>query len=300
MKNPDIITLIADNTGIRIDKYLANRYSEHSRTYFQQLINDGLVTVNGLRIKPDRIIEPGDIITVTIRQPEKNPLSPEEIPINIIYEDSDLMVVDKPAGITTHPSPGQTTHTLINALINHYPGLAELGNSLRPGIVHRLDKDTSGLIMVAKNIRAQLNLINQFKNRAVYKTYLTLVKGHLSPEEGIIEAPIGRNPNNRKFMSVLASGRPARSSYKVIKYFKESTFLEVKPETGRTHQIRVHFAAIGYPIIGDATYGIKTPILKRQFLHAYKLRFKLPSSGEWVELQSDLPEDLSQVLKSLG
>jgi 23S rRNA pseudouridine1911/1915/1917 synthase len=300
MNNPDIMTLVANNTGIRIDKYLANQYSEHSRTYFQHLINDGFVMVNGLQIKPNRIIESGDVIRLTIHKPEKSLLSPEEIPLNIIYEDSDLLVVDKPAGLTTHPSPGQTTHTLINALIKYYPGLAELGNTLRPGIVHRLDKDTSGLIIIAKNNKSQLNLINQFKNRAVHKTYLTLVKGHLSPEEGIIEAPIGRNPNNRKLMSVLTNGRPARTRYKVIKYFNDFTFLEVKPETGRTHQIRVHLSAIGYPIIGDTTYGTKTPILKRQFLHAHKLSFKQPSTGEWMEFQSDLPEDLNQVLISLG
>jgi 23S rRNA pseudouridine1911/1915/1917 synthase len=300
MNNPDIMNLIANNTGIRIDKYLANQYSEHSRTYFQQLINDGYVTINGIPVKPDRIVEAGDIIRLTIYKPEKSLLFPEEIPLNIIYEDSDLLVVDKPAGLTTHPSPGQTTHTLINALIKYYPVLAELGNSLRPGIVHRLDKDTSGLIIVAKNSNSQLNLINQFKNRIVNKTYLTLVKGRLTPEEGIIEAPIGRNPNNRKLMSVLTNGRPARSRYKVIKYFKDFTFLEVKPETGRTHQIRVHLAAIGYPIIGDTVYGIKTPLLKRQFLHAHKLCFKQPSTGEYLEFQSDLPEDLNQVLKSLG
>ena len=300
MNNPDVMTLIANNTGIRIDKYLANQYSEHSRTYFQQLINGGNVTINGILVKPDRIVEAGDIIRLNIYKPEKSLLSPEEIPLNIIYEDGDLLVVDKPAGLTTHPSPGQTTHTLINALIKYYPELAELGNSLRPGIVHRLDKDTSGLIIIAKNSSSQLGLINQFKNRIVNKTYLTLVKGHLTPEEGIIDAPIGRNPNNRKLMSVLTNGRPARSRFKVIKYFKDFTLLEVKPETGRTHQIRVHLAAIGYPIIGDATYGIKTPLLKRQFLHASKLRFKQPSTGAWMEFQSDLPDDLNQILKSLG
>jgi 23S rRNA pseudouridine1911/1915/1917 synthase len=175
-----------------------------------------------------------------------------------------------------------------------------MGDSLRPGIVHRLDKDTSGLIIVAKNSQAQINLINQFKIRSVSKMYLTLVKGHLTPEQGIIEAPIGRDPADRKRMAVVTAGRPARSEYKVVKYLKGYTLLEVKPETGRTHQIRVHLSAIGYPVVGDGVYGVKVTFLKRQFLHAYRLSFNLPATGERVEFKSELPEDLEEALKSLG
>jgi 23S rRNA pseudouridine1911/1915/1917 synthase len=291
---------VVDEPGVRLDRFISTRYPEFSRTYLQKLINEGRVSVNGKAVKPGIKLDIGDRVEVSIPPPAPSPLSPEAIPVKVVYEDDDLLVVDKPHGLTTHPSPGQTGHTLVNALLSYYPKLAEMGDSLRPGIVHRLDKDTSGLIIVAKNSQAQLNLINQFKNHSVKKTYLTLVKGHLTPEQGIIEAPIGRDPADRKRMAVVTAGRPARSEYKVVKYLKGYTLLEVKPETGRTHQIRVHLSAIGYPVVGDGVYGVKVPFLKRQFLHAYRLSFNLPVSGERVEFKSELPEDLEKALKSLG
>ena len=238
-------------------------------------------------------------MAVSIPAPAPSLLTPEAIPVKIVFENDDLLVVDKPAGLTTHPSPGQTEHTLVNAILSYFPRLAEMGDSLRPGIVHRLDKDTSGLIIIAKNTPAQLKLIEQFRTRSVSKTYLTLVKGHLTPEQGIIEAPIGRSSSDRKKMAVTTDGKPARSQYKVIKYYKGYTLLEVKPETGRTHQIRVHLSAIGYPMAGDGVYGVKVPFLKRQFLHAHRLSFNLPSSGERAEFKSALPEDLEKALASL-
>jgi 23S rRNA pseudouridine1911/1915/1917 synthase len=291
---------MVDESGVRLDRFISNRHPEFSRTYLKKLINEGHVSVNGKVVKPGIKLNIGDRVEVSIPQPPPSPLSPEVVPIKIVYEDNDLLVVDKPFGLTTHPSPGQTGHTLINALLSYCPKLAEMGDSLRPGIVHRLDKDTSGLIIVAKNTQSQLNLINQFKNRTVQKTYLTLVKGHLTPETGIIEAPIGRDPADRKRMAVVTAGKPARSEYKVVKYLKGYTLLEVKPETGRTHQIRVHLSAIGYPVVGDGVYGVKVPFLKRQFLHAYRLSFNLPAHGERVEFKSELPEDLEEALKSLG
>jgi 23S rRNA pseudouridine1911/1915/1917 synthase len=285
--------------GSRLDKYLAMHCPGLSRTYLQKLVREGLVTVNGHPAKSGLKLETGDRISVNVPASPTNPLSPEAIPLKIVYEDDDIIVIDKPAGMTTHPSPGQTAHTLINALIAYYPKLAEMGSSFRPGIVHRLDRDTSGLIIVAKNTAAQMNLINQFKDRAVHKTYLTLVQGHLIPDRGIIEAPIGRDTGDRKRMAVVTSGRPARSEYAVVKYYKGYTLLEVKPETGRTHQIRVHLAAIGYPVVGDAVYGVKSPFLKRQFLHAHHLGFRLPGTGEQVEFESELPDELATVLNQL-
>ena len=183
---------VVDEPGIRLDRFISTHYPEFSRTYLQKLINEGHVSVNGKAIKPGIKLDIGDRVEVSIPTPPPSPLSPEAIPVKVVYEDDDFLVVDKPAGLTTHPSPGQTGHTLVNAFLSYYPRLAEMGDSLRPGIVHRLDKDTSGLIIMAKNTQAQLKLINQFRIHSVTKTYLTLVKGHLVPGQGIIEAPIGR------------------------------------------------------------------------------------------------------------
>jgi 23S rRNA pseudouridine1911/1915/1917 synthase len=209
-------------------------------------------------------------------------------------------VVDKPAGLAVHPAPGHPSHTLANAVLNYLPALAESGDSLRPGIVHRLDKDTSGLLVVAKNPAAQANLSNQFKSREVSKSYLVLVKGRLTPQTGIIEAAIGRDPRNRQRMAVVSRGREARTEYRVVKYVGGCSLLEIRPETGRTHQIRVHLAAIGFPVMGDAAYGVTSPHLPRQFLHASRLGFKLPSTGRYVEFESPLPPDLEQALKEIG
>ncbi len=237
---------------------------------------------------------------IAIPPTSPTPLSPEAIPLNILYEDDDLLVVDKPAGLTVHPAPGHPGHTLVNAILAHYPHLADIGDSLRPGIVHRLDKDTSGVMLVAKNRVAQANLSEQFKSRSVSKAYMVLVKGKLTPENGIIEADIGRDPRNRQRMAVVSRGREARTEYRVVKYIGGYSLLEITPETGRTHQIRVHLGAIGFPVVGDPVYGVKSTYLSRQFLHACRLGFKLPSTGEYVEFTSELPPDLEQALKEIG
>jgi 23S rRNA pseudouridine1911/1915/1917 synthase len=210
-----------------------------------------------------------------------------------------VIVLNKPAGLTVHPAPGHTSHTLVNALLSHCPDLASFGDSLRPGIVHRLDKDTSGLMIIAKTTSAQQNLITQFKTHSVSKGYIALVKGKLTPSCGIIEAPIGRHPVNRKLMAIVTKGREAKTSYKVKEHIDNYTLLEIAIETGRTHQIRVHLSAIGYPIIGDSVYGIKSTLLKRQFLHSYKLGFHMPYSGEYREFTSKLPLDLQQALEQI-
>lgn len=281
----------------RLDKYLAARYPELSRSRLQKLIEQGHILVNGCGAKASQKLDAGDEISISLPPPEPTSLTAEPLPLTILYEDNDLIVLNKPAGLTVHPAPGHASHTLVNALLAHCPGLAAFGNSPRPGIVHRLDKDTSGLMLIAKTSAAQQNLINQFKARSVSKGYLVLVKGRLTPTRGIIEAPIGRHPANRKRMAIVASGRPARSSYKIKEYIDNYSLLEVAIETGRTHQIRVHLSAIGYPVVGDPVYGVKSVYLKRQFVHSYRLGFHLPSSGEYQEFTCDLPPDLNQALQ---
>jgi 23S rRNA pseudouridine1911/1915/1917 synthase len=269
-----------DITGLRLDKYVGENCPEISRTHAQELISGGFVTVNGKTAKSSLKLVPGDKVDVIIPPEPHSTLEAEDIPLKIVYEDADLLVIDKPAGLAVHPAPGTPSHTLVNAILNYLPGIAGDADTLRPGIVHRLDKDTSGLILVAKNRAAQANLSDQFKNRTVKKTYIVLVKGKLTPEKGVIEA----------------DGREARTGYRVIRYYDNNTLLEIKPETGRTHQIRVHLAAIGYPVVGDTTYGMAARHLTRQFLHAGKIGFNLPSNGKWVEFESPLPPDLQQAL----
>ncbi len=293
-------SLIADERDARLDKYVCAKHPELSRTHVQKLIAEGYITVNGKPAKPGLRLNIGDRIKLTIPPTPPQQLKPEAIPLKIIYEDEDLLVVDKPAGLAVHPAPGHPAHTLVNAILAHFPHLAEVGDALRPGVVHRLDKDTSGVILVAKNSAAQVDLARQFKSHSVTKAYLALVKGKLTPENGIIEADIGRDPHNRKRMAVVAAGREARTEYRVVKYIGGYTLLEVMPETGRTHQIRVHLAAIGFPVVGDKIYGVKSPHLSRQFLHASRLGFKLPSTGQYVEFESELPPDLEKALEAIG
>ena len=294
-----VYNFTVDSQGVRLDKYVVGKCPELSRTQAQKLIGDGYVTVNGNAARANLKLDIGSKVNIVIPPAPPNSLSPEAIPLNILYEDNDLLVIDKPAGLTVHPAPGHPDHTLVNAILFHFPHLSDFSDSLRPGVVHRLDKDTSGVMLVAKNDMAQADLMNQFKAHSVAKTYLVLVKGHLTPEDGVIEASIGRDPRNRKRMAVVAEGKEARTQYHVIKYLGDYTLLEVRPETGRTHQIRVHLSAIGFPVAGDAIYGVKSPYLSRQFIHASRLGFRLPSTGKYVEFESDLPPDLAKALKDI-
>ena len=284
--------------GCRLDSYVAGALPEVSRTYAQKLIAEGLITVNALAAKASRKLVSGDVVSVTVPPPEPCELAAEDIPLNIVYEDADLLVVDKPAGLTVHPAPGNPCHTLVNALLFRFPELSG-EDAVRPGIVHRLDKDTSGLIIVARNRTAHNRLAAQFKSRSVSKAYLALVRGQISPQEGVIDAPIGRDPKKRQRMAVTGTGRPARTEYSVVRGFGNYTLIEARPKTGRTHQIRVHLASIGHPVAGDATYGAKSPLLERQFLHAFRLGFRLPSDGRYVEFESPLPPDLLQALEQI-
>ncbi|MFC2020367.1 RluA family pseudouridine synthase [Chloroflexota bacterium] len=302
INNLKVYDLVVNEPGARLDKYVTEHYPELSRTQTQKLIGDGYIKVNDRIAKAGLKLNMGDRLAISLPPATPSTLTPEAIPLNILYEDNDLLIVDKPAGLAVHPAPGHSTHTLVNALLNHLPSLPDTGDWQRPGIVHRLDKDTSGVMMVAKNIAAYANLTEQFKARSVSKTYLVLVKGHLSPQDGLIEAPVGRDSRQRQRMTVVdeSKGRDARTEYHVVDYTGDYTLLEVKPETGRTHQIRVHLGAIGYPVVGDRVYGVKSPHLSRQFVHSSRLGFKLPSSGEYVEFTSDLPPDLAQALKEIA
>ncbi|MFC2039341.1 RluA family pseudouridine synthase [Chloroflexota bacterium] len=284
--------------GIRLDRYLVQECPEVSRSYIQKLISEGYITVNNRVVKRSFKLDSGDKVSAIIPESISPPLA-EATPLNIVYEDNDLLVLDKPPGLVVHPTTSRPNHTLVNAILAHCPHLASM-DSARPGIVHRLDKNTSGLMVVAKSEAAQQDLSAQIKSRSVVKRYLVLAAGHLSPDRGIIEAPIGRHLRNRKRMAVVSGGKEARTQYRVIRYLDDFTLLEVTLETGRTHQIRVHLEAIGYPVVGDSIYGVKSDHLSRQFLHACRLGFKLPSTGEYVEFTSELPSDLTQVLKAIG
>ena len=285
--------------GVRLDKYIVEECPELSRSSVQKLTEEGNVTVNGRAAKGSLRLGIGDRVDATIPPPAPSAPLPEEIPLTIVYEDNDLLVVDKPAGLAVHPAPGHPSHTLVNAILSHCPNMAVKG-SLRPGIVHRLDKNTSGLMVVAKNDAAHQDLSNQLKARSMVKRYLVLVNGRLSPDRGIIEAPIGRDPGNRKRMAVVSGGREARTQYRVIRYLDNYALLEVTLKTGRTHQIRVHLSAIGFPVVADEVYGRKSPILKRQFVHACHLGFRLLSTGEYLEFSSNLPPDLEEALERIS
>ena len=300
-QNPDFYVFTADKAGFRLDKFVSENCPGLSRSQAQKLIDEGNVLVNGIAEKASHKTEAGEKIEITVPPPAPTGLLPEAIPVKIIYEDDDLLVIDKPAGLTVHPAPGHPSHTLVNAVLSHLNEIEDDGEVTRPGIVHRLDKDTSGVMLVAKNNVALANLADQFKARTVKKTYITLVKGILRPDKGVIDAPIGRDSGDRKKMAVTGEsrGRAARTNYRVIRYVGKNSLLEIMPETGRTHQIRVHLAAIGYPVFGDITYGKKSAFLNRQFLHAQKIGFNLPATGKWVEFESPLPEDLEQALKEL-
>ena len=283
----------------RLDQYLACQDLELSRAQLQRLIREGSVLLNGAIPKASDGVKVGDHIVVTLPPPTPSKLTPQAIPLDIVYQDQALLVVNKPAGLTVHPSPGHSSDTLVNALLAIYPDLPGIGGEQRPGIVHRLDKDTSGLMMVAKSARAHNGLSQQIKDRRIRKGYLALVSGKLAPDEGLIDAPIARDPRHRKRMAVVQEGRDARTKYKISERLDGFTLVQVYPETGRTHQIRVHFASMGHPLVGDTVYGGKSSLLSHHFLHAHLLGFRHPITNEYLEFTSPLPEELEEVLKLL-
>jgi 23S rRNA pseudouridine1911/1915/1917 synthase len=303
MTTDKTINFTVTESGSRLDKYLVehNTLVGMTRTQVQRLITGGFIKVNGQTLKSGIKLNTGDKITIFVPPPAPTTLTAEEIPVNILYEDNDVLVIDKPAGLTVHPAPGHPSGTLVNALLSHLADFDDVEEAERPGIVHRLDKDTSGVMLVAKNTAAHTNLTEQFKSRTINKTYLVLVKGRLVPDKGAIEASIGRDASHRERMAVVAErrGRPAYTEYRVREYLDGYSFLEVKLATGRTHQIRVHFEAIGFPVVGDKIYGVRSPYFPRQFVHAWRIGFNLPSDGKYVEFSAELPDDLVNGLEKL-
>ena len=297
------LTVPSDAVGLRLDKFLADALPALSRATLQRLIRDGDVRIDGRVARPSRRVVGGETIEVHVPPPVPLDVTPApDIPLDIMYQDADLLVLNKPAGLVVHPASGHADDTLVNALLAHVPDLAGIGGVQRPGIVHRLDKDTSGLLLVAKHDAAHQALQAQFKARSVDKVYLALVEGHVSPPRGRIDAPIGRDPRDRKKMAVATSGRPAQTEYRVLEILDDVALVEVNLLTGRTHQIRVHLASIGYPIVGDRLYGRRKSRhgLGRQFLHAWRLAFNLPGSGERVTFTAPVPDDLRALLVQLG
>jgi 23S rRNA pseudouridine1911/1915/1917 synthase len=300
--DPSVVSFIVEERGQRLDRVVSDRIPDLSRTQGQRLIEAAQVTVNGRPRKPAYRVTPGERVTVTLPPEELEVVVlPEPIPLNIIYEDEHLIVVNKPAGMVVHPAPGHPDGTLVNALLAHSPLIAEAGRRERAGIVHRLDKETSGALVVAKDEDTLQALHEQFRNREVEKTYLALVRGRVKPPEGIIEVPIGRDPRDRQRMMALPKGRYARTRYCAVEFFHRHTLLEAHPYTGRTHQVRVHLSWLGYPVVGDTRYGRRRQrLLKdRHFLHAHRLAFTHPATGEEMTFEAALPSELDDVLRRL-
>jgi 23S rRNA pseudouridine1911/1915/1917 synthase len=297
------IEFTANSPGERLDKIVAAYLGERmTRTQVQALIRDGLVTVDGTSAKPGVKLKGGEQIAVTVPPSVVDTsVEPEPIPLTIVYEDADLAVIDKPAGLVVHPGAGNPSGTLVNAILARYPQIAEMSYApKRRGIVHRLDKDTSGLILVAKNAPTLHRLMAQFQKRTVEKVYIALLERTPKTTTGRIDVPIGRDPANRRKMAALRDGRPAVSEFTIVERFPDGKALvRVRLLTGRTHQIRVHMAFIGCPIVGDALYGFRRQTLGRQFLHAWRLCFDHPRTGERLCFESPLPEHLESVLAAL-
>lgn len=290
--------VITDQTG-RIDKVLTSLEPEITRSQLKNLINDGHVTVNGQAVKPKYKVQAGDKISLVKSEPQSLELTPENIPLDIVYEDDDVIVVNKPQGMVVHPAPGHPNHTLVNALLYHSP-LSTINGTFRPGIVHRIDKDTSGLLMVAKNDLAHQSLAEQLRNKTNKREYLALVYGQIKEDEGTIDAPLGRNPQDRKKQAVVKGGRHAVTHFKVMKRYDNFTLVKCILETGRTHQIRVHMKYIGHPLVGDPLYGPRKVIGKDgQFLHAALLGFKHPRTGKELVFEAPLPENFQKMLDKL-
>ena len=290
--------VITDQTG-RIDKVLTTLEPEITRSQLKNLINDGHVTVNGQAVKPKYKVQAGDKISLVKPEPQSLELTPENIPLDIVYEDDDVIVVNKPQGMVVHPAPGHPDHTLVNALLYHSP-LSTINGTFRPGIVHRIDKDTSGLLMVAKNDLAHQSLAEQLRNKTNKREYLALVYGQIKEDEGTIDAPLGRNPQDRKKQAVVKGGRHAVTHFKVMKRYDNFTLVKCILETGRTHQIRVHMKYIGHPLVGDPLYGPRKVIGKNgQFLHAALLGFKHPRTGKEMVFEAPLPENFQKMLDKL-
>ena len=294
------------DAGRRLDQFLQERLPQFSRSRIQDWIRAGRVQVNGECRRPSHLLRAGETIDVDPAEPPPLRATPEAIPLRVLYEDAVVVAIDKPAGMAVHAGAGVHSGTLVNALLNRFGALSGLAGELRPGIVHRLDRFTSGVLLVAKNDAAHRNMAAQFSSRQVEKVYLALVHGKVKQESGRIDRPIARDPRRRTRMTArLAQGRAAWSEYRVLRRWERFTLLEVRIGTGRTHQIRVHLSALGHPVVGDTLYGAPArieglPPLGRYFLHAHRIRFRLPSTGDEISLVSPLPSELENWLERLG
>lgn len=297
-----IILQVEDNVGIRLDKYLAHCLSEYTRSFLQKQIEQKNITVNGNVVNNKYQVKLGDEIKIHIPEPVEVDIIAEDIPVEMVYEDHDLMVINKPQDMVVHPAPGHYSGTLVNALLYHCKGeLSGINGEVRPGIVHRIDKDTSGLLMIAKNDKAHLGLSNMLKTHDIIRKYHAIVYGHFKNEEGTVELPIGRSPQDRKKMAIVQGGRHAKTDYKVIEQFKNFAHIELTLHTGRTHQIRVHMKAIGHPLLGDPVYGPSKSMfgLDKQMLHAKVLGFKHPITEQQMYFESELPIYFTDVIDRL-
>ncbi len=296
------LTPTCGDEGKRLDVYIANTEPELSRSQVKRLITENRVDVAGRPAEPSTRVHAGAAITITVPDTTQPSLKAEPLTVLILHSDDAIIVVDKPAGLVVHPGAGQPAGTLVNQLLSRFPELLNVGDCLRPGIVHRLDKDTSGVLVVARSPSAHAYLVEQFAARTVAKTYLTLAEGSPAVERGVIDAPVGRHPKRRTAMSVVRDGKPAVTHFAVLEALGRYTLLQVTPDTGRTHQIRVHLAAAGFPIVGDPQYGRKTvlPGLERTFLHAHTLGFVHPTTRERVRYRAPLALDLAAVLQQVG
>ena len=294
--------LICRQSGVRLDRFLADSGLELSRSAAVGLIDNGNVTVNGKAQNKKYKLSDGDEVIICIPDPVPYEAKAENIPLDIIYEDGDLLVVNKPKGMVVHPAAGNEDGTLVNALLYHVRDLSGIGGEMRPGIVHRLDKDTSGLILIAKNDHAHTVMSEQFKERSTEKHYRAVAYGNFQQDEGLIDAPIARHPVDRKKMAVVPGGKPSKTQWTVMERLKGATYLDVHLLTGRTHQIRVHMQSIGHPLLGDCIYAPHTKVavhIPRLMLHAYSLAFDHPTTGERMEFVAPLPEKFSVTLEKL-
>ncbi|MGH7984093.1 MAG: RluA family pseudouridine synthase [Candidatus Udaeobacter sp.] len=291
-----------NDAKLRLDQFLAKRLPEYSRSRLQQLIRGGFIRLNEQTTRPRQIVRGGDTISLQEPPMEKIDVQPEPIPLEILFEDDDLIVINKPAGLTVHPGAGQRQHTLVNALLSHCITLSGIGGKERPGIVHRLDKETSGCLVVAKNDVAHRELSKQFAARTVEKIYLALVAGKLRKAAGVIEENIGRHPVHRQRMQVTSlRGRAAKTEYRVIRSSDQASLIECRLHSGRTHQIRVHLHHLGHAVLGDKVYAARfAENFPRQMLHAWKLGFYHPRIGEWKNFEAPLPADFQQAVRAVG
>jgi len=312
----ETILVRKDIPGRRIDKFLSERFPDYSRTYLQRLIADGHVRVNGAPVKRSHELSRGEVIEIELPEPEEPHIEGEDIPLDIVFEDEHILLVNKPADLIAHPARGHASGTLVNALVHHCRELSDAGGPLKPGLVHRLDRDTTGILLVAKTNKAHHDLTLQFERREVQKEYTVVVEGEVELDADVINKPVGRHPRSREKMCIRRDGREAVTAYEVAERFRGYTLLKAMPKTGRTHQIRVHFRSLNHPVVSDPLYGRRTacylseledeapkpgesPLIERQALHARSIRFRHPATGEMVRFKAPLPADLERLIAAL-